>query len=374
VVHVLAACTFIGWMIWSHGSIHASLTAAISVLIITCPCALGLAVPVAHVVSAGRLFANGILMKDGSALERMASIDEVAFDKTGTLTTSEPATELMGIPLGEPANIAKALASRSVHPTAKALSKSLTAFTAVTVSDMHEFPGRGIEAIAYGRLARLGRANWVAEISRGNTLVPHETGVAFAQEGDPMFYCTFSETLRSGARSLVSELKRRKIKSFIISGDGNVQVTHIAQIVGISETHAGLKPGNKLALLRLEAAKGHRVLMVGDGLNDAPALAAAHVSMAPSSASDVGRMTADFVFTRNDLSAVAFTHRVALKTASVVRQNFGLAIIYNIVAVPLAMSGQLNPLIAAVAMSSSSILVVASSLRLQLLRNSESGT
>ncbi|MBG1230738.1 heavy metal translocating P-type ATPase [Aestuariivirga litoralis] len=362
VVHILAATTFVGWMIWTHGGFHESLTAAVSVLIITCPCALGLAVPVAHVVSAGRLFAAGIFMKDGSALERMATIDEIAYDKTGTLTTGEPVIKTMHIPLGEPVEVARALASRSVHPAAKALAKALASFNMALVSDLHEVPGHGVEAIANGRKARLGRINWVAEIA-SRTTGGHETGVAFALEGGPLYYSTLSESLRSGATRLP------KLDSFVISGDGAEQVEAIAHAVGIAETHAGLKPGDKLALLQQKAAEGHHVLMVGDGLNDAPALAAAYASMAPSSASDVGRMAADFVFTRDDLSAIGFTYKVALKTARIVKQNFGLAIVYNIFAVPLAMSGQLNPLIAAVAMSTSSIIVVANSLRLQLVRS-----
>jgi len=361
VVHILAATTFIGWMIWTRGGFHESLTAAVSVLIITCPCALGLAVPVAHVVSADRLFAAGILMKDGSALERMAAIDEIAYDKTGTLTTGEPIIKAMQIPLGEPVEVAKALASRSIHPAARALAKALAPYATAAVSDLHEVPGHGVEAMAHGRKARLGRLSWVAEIASTN-MSAKETGVAFALEDGPLYCCTLSESLRLGSNSLP------KLQSLIMSGDGPVQVDAIAHAVGISETHAGLKPGDKLALLQQKAAEGHHVLMVGDGLNDAPALAAAYVSMAPSSASDVGRMAADFVFTRDDLSAIGYAHEVALKTGRIVKQNFGLAIVYNIFAVPLAMAGQLNPLIAAVAMSTSSIIVVVNSLRLHLVK------
>lgn len=361
VVHILAATTFISWMIWTHGGFHQSLTVAVSVLIITCPCALGLAVPVAHVVSAGRLFAAGIFMKDGSALERLAAIDEIAYDKTGTLTTGEPVVKAMHIPLGEPVEVAKALALRSVHPAAKALARALAPFASASVSDLHEVPGHGVEAVFNGRKVRLGRVSWVAEIAR-YTAGTNETGVAFALERGPLYYSTLSECLRSGADCLP------KLQSFIMSGDGTAQVEAIAKAVGIAESHAELKPGDKLALLQERAQAGHHVLMVGDGLNDAPALAAAHVSMAPSSASDVGRMAADFVFTRNDLSAVSYAHKVALKTARIVKENFALAIVYNIFAVPLAMAGQLNPLIAAVAMSTSSILVVANSLRLHLVK------
>jgi Cu2+-exporting ATPase len=368
-VHLLAFSTLAGWLIYTHGDFHRALTAAVSVLIITCPCALGLAVPVAHVVSAGRLFANGILMKDGSALERLAAITRAAFDKTGTLTTGEPSVSSTTIPPGEESSLARALAMRSVHPAAKALAAALHGHAIVQVSDLHEVPGFGVEATAQGRKLRLGRASWVAELAGENSPAPRQTSVAFALQGSPMRFATLSESLREGAAELVQSLRGAHIESFIMSGDGALQVEAVARACGIAEAHAGMKPGDKLALLQDAAAKGQKVLMVGDGLNDAPALAAAHVSIAPSSASDVGRMAADFVFTRDDLSAVSFAHQVAVKTSRIVKENFALAILYNIFAVPLAMSGHLNPLIAAVAMSSSSIIVVANSLRLQLLQS-----
>ncbi|MDE2385354.1 MAG: cadmium-translocating P-type ATPase [Alphaproteobacteria bacterium] len=367
VVHVLAFTTLVFWLVYTHGNFHTALTAAVSVLIITCPCALGLAVPVAHVVSAGRLFAAGILMKDGSALERMAAVDIAAFDKTGTLTTGEPKIKSSTIPPGEDSALAYALAQRSVHPAARALSTALRGEAAAVVSDLHEVPGHGVEAISSGRLVRLGRPSWVSEIAAAGQDVP-ATGLAFARAGGQLACATLAERLRDGAGTMVSALAESHVPSMIVSGDNAAQVATVAAACGISETHAGLRPGDKLALLQKLAAEGRHVLMVGDGLNDAPALAAAHVSMAPASASDVGRMAADFVFTREDLSAITFAHAVARRTGRIVKENFALAIGYNIFAVPLAMSGHLNPLIAAVAMSTSSIIVVANSLRLQLLK------
>jgi len=367
VVHILALTTFVGWMIYSHGSIHASLTAAVSVLIITCPCALGLAVPVAHVVSAGRLFAAGILMKDGSALERLAAIDEAAFDKTGTLTTGEPTVRKLGIPAGEAAGLAKALALRSAHPGAKAIATAIAGAATNSVFDLREVPGHGVQGVFGGRILRLGRATWVAEIALPVAQMPVDTGVAFAIEGGPFYYSTLSERLRKGAAATIENFAAKGIKSCILSGDAALQVQMVAKACSITAFHSGLKPGDKLAFLKNRADAGKHVLMVGDGLNDAPALAAAHVSIAPANASDVGRTAADFVLTTDDLTMVNFAHMTALKTARIVKENFALAIIYNVFAVPLAMAGQLNPLIAAIAMSSSSIIVVGNSLRLQLL-------
>lgn len=367
VVHILALTSFTGWMIWTGGDWHQSLTVAVAVLIITCPCALGLAVPVAHVVSASRLFANDILLKDGSALERLAAMDGAAFDKTGTLTTGEPAVVQSAIPEGQATAVAKALALRSVHPAARALARYLEGQPEPHVSELHEVPGHGVEGLVQGKRARLGRRSWVAELAPAGS-PSSGAGVAFAMEGQPLWLSTLSERIRPGACEMIATLRARHIPLTLLSGDGQAQVASVARDLGITDYRAELKPGDKLAFLTSAAESGRKMLMVGDGLNDAPALAAAHVSMAPASASDIGRTAADFVLTHESLGAVTFAHRVALATGRVVRQNFALAIVYNVLAVPLAMAGQLNPLLAALAMSSSSIIVVANSLRLHLLK------
>lgn len=360
-VHVLAFASFLGWIFWTGGDWHQSLTVAVSVLIITCPCALGLAVPVAHVVSASRLFEAGILMKDGSALERMAQIDHAAFDKTGTLTTGEASVVECAIPEGEMRRIAAALARRSHHPASLALARHLTDEAEVALHSVREIPGSGMEAIMDGRRARLGRSGWVAGIAASDG---QQEGLAFAVEGKRLFAIALTEQLRPGAKVVLEILALRGIASEILSGDSSVAVSAVADALGVKTCKAGLRPGEKHDRLAELARQGHKVLMVGDGLNDAPSLAAAHVSMAPSSASDIGRNAADFIFTRENLSAINFAHGIALRAQRIVKENFGLAIAYNVFAVPLAMAGYLNPLIAAVAMSTSSIIVVGNSLRL----------
>jgi P-type Cu2+ transporter len=367
-VHVLAFASFVGWMLWTKGDWHQSLTVAIAVLIITCPCALGLAVPVAHVVSAGRLFKAGILMKDGSALERLAAITDAVFDKTGTLTTGEPAVRATTIPSGPTAALAKALAHRSSHPAARALARYLPELPLGDVLDVHEVAGHGVEARYHDKRVRLGRPNWVAEISSQEASGANTPGSAFALEGRPLYLSCFNETLRPDAGWMVSALRGQGISCRIISGDHEAPVAAVSSSLNMDGFQASMLPRDKLEYLKGQAATGCKVLMVGDGLNDAPALVAAHVSMAPSSASDVGRTAADFVFTRSSLSAVVYAYDMAVATHRIVKQNFGLAIIYNLLAVPLAVSGQLNPLLAAIAMSTSSIIVVGNSLRLHLLK------
>ncbi|MDB6182076.1 heavy metal translocating P-type ATPase [Paracoccus fistulariae] len=360
-VHLTALITFIGWMIWTGGDWQRSAFIAISVLIITCPCALGLAVPVAHVVAAGRLMAQGILMKDGAALERLAEIDGAVFDKTGTLTTGRPT---LG-PIHADAPVlaaARALAAQSGHPAARAIAPAPeAAASGLAVQQVTELPGLGVSAIIDGRPARLGRSDWVAEIA---ARAPRSDDPAFAfQDGVPVSF-PLTETLRPGATSAIAALQGQGLNVAMLSGDNSARVGHVAAELGIAEAHPGMTPDGKIAFLEKLRDQGHRPLMVGDGLNDAAALAAAHVSMAPASASDAGRMAADFVFLRDGLDAVPLALNLARKTARVVRQNFVLAIIYNCIAVPLAVMGFVTPLVAALAMSISSVVVIANSLRL----------
>ncbi|MDE2446912.1 MAG: heavy metal translocating P-type ATPase, partial [Alphaproteobacteria bacterium] len=195
-VHLLAFTTLVGWLIYTGGNWHVSITTAISVLIITCPCALGLAVPVAHVLAASRLFTVGVLMKDGSALERLGEINHVAFDKTGTLTTNMPRLSLNTIPRGPFSAMAKALALRSIHPAARALAKALDEKPITTITAIHEVPGHGVEGRFEGRLARLGRMEWVSEISHPAQPGTIVSGLAFAVEGSPIFRVELDETLR----------------------------------------------------------------------------------------------------------------------------------------------------------------------------------
>lgn len=373
-VHLLALIAFVGWMFASGGDWKLSLFTAIAVLIVTCPCALGLAVPVVHVIGAGRLFGSGILMKDGSALERLAEAERAFFDKTGTLTTGEPRIARADELETAAAEMALALAANSRHPASRAIAAHLRekCILPATVDKVREVPGNGIEASADGIDVRLGRPQWVGEIATGE--LGEAGGVAFALAGRPAARFALRETLRGDARSAIAALADQGMRPAILSGDGQRAVAEIAKATGVSEFAAELKPADKIE--RLEAARraGERPLMVGDGLNDAPALAAAHVSIAPASASDVGRLAADFVFTRDSLSAVAFARDIARRSARLIRQNFAIAIAYNCIAVPLAMAGYVTPLVAAIAMSASSMVVVANSMRLNLGGSQRSAT
>ena len=359
-VHSLAALSFLGWMLAGVGW-HEALLIAVAVLIITCPCALGLAVPIAQVVATGALMRAGILVKDGAALERLADADTLLIDKTGTLTLGRPTpVGNLGLTAAErPAALALAQASR--HPLARALAAALVAegVTAAPASDLTETAGLGIAATIDGASARLGRPDWVGGAASGDTLL-----TAFRLGDGPIRALRFHDALRPDAGAALDRLSALGLPATLVSGDRPDAVAAIAAPLAIP-ARADLHPGDKLALIETLQATGRRVLMVGDGLNDGPALKAAYVSMAPSSASDVGKTAADLVFLGDRLMPVALAIVAARRTMAVVRQNFVLAIGYNLFAVPLAIAGQVTPLVAALAMSGSSLIVVANALRLR---------
>ncbi|WP_420409990.1 cation-translocating P-type ATPase [Hoeflea sp.] len=365
VVHLLALGTFIGWMVVS-GDWRMAMMTAVAVLIITCPCALGLAVPVVQVVAAGRLFEHGIMVKDGSAMERLAETDRVVFDKTGTLTRGKP--QLINAQTIRPDHLALAarIASSSRHPLSQALAAHDRPGGDMDFT-ITETPGEGVTATTPdGDVYRLGRANFALDGSeRENGADDVSSQVILSRNGRFLEVFLFSDQLRSGVAAAVARLSGLGIGSEILSGDRETPVRALARELGVEEFTAGVRPRGKVDRVKALANNGGKPLMVGDGLNDAPALSAAHVSMAPASAADVGRTAADFVFLHDSLEAVPLAIEVSRKAGRLIRQNFGLAILYNVIAVPVAVLGYATPLIAALAMSSSSVIVVLNSLRLR---------
>ncbi|MEX3009886.1 cation-translocating P-type ATPase [Hoeflea sp. TYP-13] len=369
-VHLVALFSFIGWMIVS-GDWHHSLYIAIAVLIITCPCALALAVPVVQVVAAGRLFENGIMVKDGAAMERLAETDAVVFDKTGTLTLGHPRLINADEIRPDDLKIAAQLGAHSRHPLSRALAGAVSG--AANGEDpfdaFKEYPGAGLEAARDGVTYRLGRADWALK-NASQTLGPDantDKGQAvLSADGCFRAAFVFEDRLRSEAAATVAALKNSGYPIEIISGDRAGVVRRLAETLGISSFRSGVLPGEKAKYVTGLGAGGKKVLMVGDGLNDAPALVSAHVSMAPATAADVGRNAADFVFLHESLSAVTSAISISKKAGQLIRQNFGLAIVYNMIAIPSAILGYATPLVAALAMSSSSLVVVLNALRLRI--------
>jgi P-type Cu2+ transporter len=362
VVHLTALVTFVGWLAVS-GDLHRATTIAIAVLIITCPCALGLAVPIVQVVAARRLFEAGIMVKDGSAMERLAEIDRVAFDKTGTLTMGR--ARLANRAEIQPATlaIAAAIAAHSRHPLSRAIVSAAAGLPASTPAfgQIAEVPGCGVEASDATGTWRLGRAAWSLDGAADDDPSAH---AVLAFDGQPLASFRFEDQARPDAQRAVDELNAAGCGMEILSGDAEGPVAGLAARLGIAAFHARMMPAEKAERLAELAAAGHKVLMVGDGLNDSPALAAAHVSMAPSTAADVGRNAADFVFLRDSLGSVPHALTMSRRAGVLIRQNLWLAVIYNMIAVPIAILGHVTPLVAAIAMSASSILVIANAMRL----------
>lgn len=354
-VHTLAASAVVGWLI-AGASLYQALVIGVAVLIITCPCALGLAVPVAQVVASGSLLRAGIMVKDGSALERLATIDRALLDKTGTLTLGRPQPDpaaLDALP-AEAAAVALALASHSRHPVSRALCDELArrGVRPAPVTQVVEEPGQGMRGLLDGLPVALRRPEAASS-----------TAVAIDLPGQPLRLVSFADRLRDDAGAALGQLQAQGVTCSILSGDAAPAVAEVARQTGLTG-RASATPADKQHAIALLQGAGHKVLMVGDGLNDGPALAAADVSMAPGSASDVGMQAADLVFVQGSLKAIPRALQAARFTMRVVRQNFALAIGYNALAVPLALAGMVTPLIAAAAMSLSSLLVVANSLRL----------
>jgi Cu2+-exporting ATPase len=360
-VHTLALFSLAGWLIAGSGW-HEALSIAVAVLIITCPCALGLAVPVAQVVAAGALMRKGVLVRDGAALEKLAAIDTVLLDKTGTVTCGKLAP-IAGMPAGSrERGILLSLAQATRHPMAQAIARSLAAqeVMAVPVSGLREIVGHGIEGDVEGVRVTLGRLDWVGGLLAAQPGVM--TGFRIGQ--GPANAIVFDDALRSDAGAALDRIRALGLDPQFVSGDSWTVVEPLARQLGLF-ARARMSPADKFeAVERLENG-GHCVLMVGDGVNDGPALKRASVAMAPSAASDVGRQAADLIFFGDMLMPVPQAISAARRTMRVVRQNFAFAILYNLLAVPLAIGGMVTPLVAALAMSGSSIAVVANSLRLR---------
>ena len=364
-VHTVALLAFVGWVLLGGMAWQPALLIAIAVLIVTCPCALGLAVPVVQVVATGRLLRRGVLVKSGDALERLAAADTVVFDKTGTLTLGAPAlVDGESVPADVLA-LAASLAAASRHPLSRALAAA--APEVAPAADVAETPGCGLSLATAEGEVRLGKAAWcgvaedTADASGGDSPASE---MWLARPGAAPVRFRFEDRLRPDAARVVEALRAAGLRPMLLSGDRPAAVAAVAAAVGVEEWRAGCTPQDKLAALEALREKGARVLMVGDGLNDAPALAAAHVSVSPSSAADIAQVAADIVFQSRSLQPVAEVLKVARRAQALVRQNIGLAVGYNLFAVPLAVAGLVTPMIAALCMSGSSIVVVLNAVRL----------
>lgn len=356
VVHATALLTLIGWLVAGAG-FHQAIVIAISVLIITCPCALGLAVPAVRVVIAGRLFKSGVLLHTGDALERLAEIDMVVFDKTGTLTLPLPQIVNRGDVTDDIVMAAGRLAAASRHPLSIALARATG--EREPLHGVIERTGEGVIARIDGVEWRLGAPAFCGAETIAAALAashPNASLIAFRRGAETPAVFVLSQELRPEAEAVLAGLKHLGLPVEMMSGDRDAPVADLAARLGLSY-RSGLKPADKVARLEELKAQGRRVLMVGDGLNDAPALAAAHASISPATAADVSQAAADAIFLGASLRPVLSAIHLARRARGLMVQNLSLSVIYNALAVPLAIAGFATPLIAALAMSGSSALV-----------------
>jgi len=367
VVHATALLTMIGWLIAGAG-LHDSIVTAIAVLIITCPCALGLAIPAVQTVASGALFGSGVLLNTGDAIERLAEVERVVFDKTGTLTLPElDVANAEAIPADVFA-LAGRLALSSRHPVAAAVARA--AGVRAPMPDIEEEPGQGVFGVVDGVEVRLGRPSWCGADEAANQILsndPEASVVAF-RHGDTRHVFAVRQRVRPDAARVISTLQRMGLAVEMLSGDREPAVRAAALALGIHQWRAGVTPVDKIARIDDLARHGQKVLMVGDGLNDAPALAAAHASMSPVTATHMSQAVADAVFLGEQLAPVEMAVAVSRKALLLMRQNLWLAVFYNVLAVPIAIGGLVTPLIAAAAMSGSSLLVMLNALRARQCR------
>ena len=346
-VHGLAFLAFLYWQA-TTGDTRFAITTAIAVLIITCPCALGLAVPAVMTAANRALFRAGVLVKSATALERLAGIDRVVFDKTGTLTTGAP--RLVTEHERKDLALAAALADASDHPYARAIVKAAEGVARPEIEGLAEIPGEGVRATWNGAEVSLGRGNGDGA----------ETWLTVAGQSPVRF--GFADTAVSGASDAVTALSHAGLPVTILTGDKPAPAAAFASTLGVTDVRADLRPEDKVGIIE---AFGGRALMVGDGLNDAPALAGAHVSASPAAASDVARSAADLLLLSDGIRRLPGIIRLARAARMRILENFGIAALYNLISVPLAFSGMVTPLMAALAMSTSSILVTLNALRIR---------
>jgi Cu+-exporting ATPase len=355
--------------------ITGSFPAAVAVLIVACPCAMGLAVPAAVLAATGRAAQAGILFRNGEALERLSKADTVVFDKTGTLTEGRPEVCVF-LPApdadsAEALRLAAAVEQASEHPLARAVVR-YAAQPLPPVSGFRALPGRGAEGAVESRAVLIGRRDLLAE--RGVELPPEETRAAGETELwlaiDGRFAGVFllADTLRADARETVEELRRMGLRVAMLTGDAGPAARAVARQAGIDEVEAGVLPEGKLAFIEKLKREGAQVAMVGDGINDAPALAAAGAGIAMAAGADVAAASSDVTLVRAQLRLIPAALLLARRAVRVMRQNLFWAFIYNVIMIPVAAAGHLNPILAAAAMSLSSVSVVTNSLRLARFR------
>ncbi len=360
-LYVAPLAEYLPWPTAFGSPVSAAAYSFVATLVIACPCALGLATPLALVVSTGEASKNGLLIRNAEAIQTLHEVDHAILDKTGTLTMGEP--EVLEYELGEEAiPFVCALESNSGHPVAKAVISRLGTCGSEKPESAEEVPGEGVtgrwgnDVWFVGR--PLNRSRWTAKSALARTIVE------VRKNGDPVGFFAISDPIRNGSKEAVSELARLGITTMMATGDGMEAALEIAAQAGIENVRWEVRPEDKLSIVRETQSRGKKVLMAGDGINDAAALKGAHVGVAMGGGMDLAVDSADIVILKGGISKIVSAVKISDKTWQVIRQNLFGAFFYNIIAIPLAMLGLLHPLAAELAMAASSITVILNSLRI----------
>ena len=366
VVGVLSAAA-LTWFTWNILDPSRAFEITLAVLVATCPCALSIATPAALTAATGFLARRGLLVTRAGAVEKLAHVRRVIFDKTGTLTHGRPRITSVAacgnLDADQALGVAAALEAVSEHPIARAFMLTTPAGEA---SEVKVSPGLGIEGLVNGRRWRLGRPDWAAALAGGAPVAAHgeDTVVCLADAQGVAAEFRLADRLRSGSREFVADIRQLGLEIEIASGDTPDAVAPVAAAASVREWRGGLTPEDKLGLLRTRQAQGDTVAMVGDGVNDAPVLAGADVSVAMAAGTSLAQTSADMVLLGESLAPLVTGVATARRTVRIVRQNLAWAAGYNLVALPLAAAGFITPWMAALGMSASSLLVVLNALRL----------
>jgi Cu+-exporting ATPase len=381
VVLALALVTFLIWSFAAHGGAGRAIAIAIAVLVIACPCAMGLAVPAALTVAIGRAAQLGVLFKGGESVERLARVDTIVFDKTGTLTEGKPAVTAVhahDFEENELITLVASLEQRSEHPLGRAVVEyaSMHGIAAADSGDVRAIPGRGLAGTVQARSVVAGNRALMLEsgipLPESANVQAGETPLYIAIDGRYAGLLAVRDTVRAGAVQAVSTLKHMGLQVAMLTGDSRAAAGEVARELGVDETHAELLPGAKLEKIRELQSRGRKVAMVGDGINDAAALAQADAGLAIGTGTDLAREAGDAILLRGEPQQVVAALALARHTLRVMRQNLGWALGYNLVGIPIAAGALypatgilLNPAVAAAAMALSSVSVLANSLRLK---------
>ena len=375
----VAALTFVGWALSGH-PVSRALAHSVAVLLIACPCALGLATPTAIMVGTGQAAKRGIYIRNGEALETAAKLTTIVFDKTGTITEGKPVVTdsflLPGLDEAQLAELVAAAEAGSEHFLARALADWCKPRLQEMrrAEDFIVIPGRGVTAVVEGQAIMIGNAALLDENGIDSSSLSSEASRLAEQGKTPVFAAVnrnlvaifaIADQARPGAREAIALLHRLGLKTVMATGDVDAVANHVAREVGIDHVIARATPADKLAAIRNLQASGEKVGMIGDGINDAPALTAADVGFAIGGGADIAVESADITLVGGDIARVAAGIELSRQTMAIIRQNLFWALGYNVIAIPVAAAGRLNPMIAAAAMGMSSVSVVTNSLRLQ---------